>query len=161
MPSLWLPGEVMRGLLAEREGEAEAKRLFGDFVKRLKAIDSRLFLVLCDRDDPENELRYGFWYIGRHNEDGTTALWEVHDKGAYKEPDDRVLEVFRSGDPSRLRSPKTERDRERRRREREKEHRKEFNAGERQARLQELADHRFRLQVPVSDAMAALGKKGK
>lgn len=161
--SMWLPGEVARSVIDEREGVKEAERVFGDFAKRLRAIDPRFRLYLHGEDIPEElqeaPLRQGFYYLLRANEDGTFAAFEVQDRGAYKEPDESVLEAVRRMDPARVRNVKHEREKARRRAEAAREQRKQFEAGERQARLLELADHRFRTQVAVGDALSKLKEK--
>lgn len=164
--SMWLPGEAARAVVDEREGVREAERVYGDFALRLRAIDPRFRLYLHGQDTPEEleeaELRQGFYYLLRANEDGTFAAFEVRNPdGSYREPDDAVLEAVRRMDPDRVRNVKHERATQRRKAEAEREHRKRFASEERQARLLELADHKWRLQVPINDAMAALGKKEK
>lgn len=152
-------------MIDEREGVREAERVFGDFAKRLRAIDSRFRLYLHDKDDPSldlGDLRKGFYYLLRANEDGTFAAFEVRNPdGSFREPDDAVLEAVRRMDPARVRDAKWERLKARRRAEAAREAKKRFDAEERQARLLELADHRFRLQVPVSEAMGRWQDKKK
>lgn len=153
--SLWLPGEAARAVIDDREGVKEAERVFGDFAKRLRGIDSRFCLYLHQGGGEDlGDLRAGFYYLLRHNEDGTWASFEIRNPdGSFREPDDKVLEAVRYMDSARLRSPRWERENRRRRQRREEEHRKRFESEERQARLLELADHRFRLQIPVPDSV--------
>src|SRR5687768_3016814 len=95
--SMWLPGEAARAVIDEREGVREAERVFGDFAKRLRAIDPRFRLYLHGEDIPEElqhaPLRKGFYYLLRANEDGSFACFEVQHQGAFKEPDESVLEA--------------------------------------------------------------------
>ena len=161
MPELWLPGEAARGVISEREGLREAERVFGNIAKRLKAIDSRLNLFLCDRDEYEEaELRKGFYYVYRRNEDGTIAMWEVsHEDGSYREPDEAFVEAFRRGDPNTVRDPAWERQKRRERERRLKEHREAHEREERAYRTKELADFRFRTQLPFGEAVDRIKKK--
>lgn len=117
------------------------------FKRRLKSIDPRLSLVLCDGEHRADSLRAGFYYILRKNDDGTVTFWEVSGRnGEFCEPSEAHLEALRKVDASRT-NQRAEREAERRRKERAKEHRKEFDAGERQERMKELLEHRLRLQV--------------
>lgn len=152
---MWLPGEAARAVIDEREGVREAERVFGDFAKRLRAIDPRFRLYLHGEDAPEElqhaPLRQGFYYLLRANEDGSFAAFEVQDQCRFKEPDESVLEAVRRMDPARVRDAKWERQKARRKAEAAREQRKQFEAGERQARLLELADYRFGTKIFVSD----------
>lgn len=99
MPNLWVPNEAAQSLVDEYNSRAEAARTL-EFSKRLKAIDSRLDCFL--QASNIEHLRAGFYYIRRHNEDGTTTLWEVaNPDGSFREPDEAVLESFRKGDANR------------------------------------------------------------
>lgn len=153
MPSVWVPGAAADAIIAEAEGRQEAKR-FLDFRNRLKAIDSRLDCFLAQRSIPDEEIRMGFYYVYRRNEDGTVAFWEIHDNGAYAEPSERVLEAFRYGDANRT-DHKTDRLRQRQADERRRHKRERDHLDDLHGQFQEQIDHAFRLQVPVKKDLAA------
>ena len=96
---LWLPGDAARGVMREAEGKQEAARVI-EFRKRLKAIDARLECFL--QSENVEELKAGFWYIRRMNEDGTIACWEVRNPdGSFREPDEAVIHWLQSIDSHR------------------------------------------------------------
>lgn len=128
---LWLPGNAARGIMREAEGKQEAARVI-EFTKRLKAIDARLDCFL--QTENREELKAGFWYIRRMNEDGTISCWEVRNPdGTYREPDEAVIHWLQSIDTWRgngklARKRARERD-ERRREKSNEEKRRQFREG--------------------------------
>jgi hypothetical protein len=141
MPSLFVPRAVADRVL-EDQGHEEAHRV-SHIVKSLRAIDSRLGMFLCDRVDPENELRMGFWYVYRLGDNGMAAFWEVSaPDGSYVEPTESVVEAFRQMEHDSLEDLRDRRRAAERRRERREEERQALNG----ARLAEECDYRFRVQ---------------
>lgn len=148
MPSLWLPGAEAEAQMHMAAGRDEAKRVL-EFGRRLKVLDSRLdcFLQTQDRGD----FRAGFWYVVRHNEDGSKAFWEVRNPdGSYREPDEAVIEMLRRNDANR-----TDLNREwqqRQRREKEAEEREAQRKRDETAGLvKERMDYAFRVQHRIKD----------
>lgn len=149
MPSVWLPGQIAETILNEKAGFDEAKRVMG-VRQALKSIDPRLDLFLCKQEDPENELKLGFWYVWRRNDDGTIAMWEVRTPdGGFREPDEQVLEAFRRMDRETIWDFKDEQERKRRQRARDAERQREQTA----QNLKDWCDFTFRTQVPVTDGL--------
>lgn len=150
MPSAWLPNSVAESILSEKAGQDEAKRVFGYIRNRLRAIDARLDLILCDREDPDNELLYGYYYVIRRNENGTMTFWQVQQPdGSYREPDERIVQAFQQMDRhtvADLRREQEEKQRRKRKREAEWQERKGWE-------LKDEADFAFRVQVPVKDGV--------
>lgn len=146
MPSAWLPGAVAEQIIAEKAGFDEAKRFVG-FRKRLKAVDSRLDAFLCDRADPDNELRMGFYYVFRRNENGTVAFWEIHDNGRFREPADDIVDAFQKMDRESLQDFKDDRDRKARKKQREAERKQE----EASWNFAEECNFAFRTQIPITE----------
>lgn len=160
MPSLWVPGAVADQVIAEAEGRREAERM-QHFRGRLKALDPRLDVFLADREAidefgvVQDQIRVGFWYVYRRNDDGTVAFWEVSNPdGSYREPGEDVIVAFQQGDASRT-DLKAERERQRRRREAERAKRERDGLDELHGRFREKVDHAFRVQIPVSKDLKA------
>lgn len=153
MSTLWLPEQARARIETEAASLGEAIRV-DEFRKRLKAFDERLDCYLETQDHPEGDTRLGFWYILRHNEDGTVALWEVNDMGAFREPDERDIEALRMLD---LRNPARGREmRERRDRKlAEKQAAKDRARDEQIGQADEIVQYMTRVQVPVSRDLAA------
>lgn len=153
MSTLWLPEQAEAQIHAEYSSRAEAKRV-QDFTDRVQALDPRLWCVLATQDSPDGEIKQGFYYIARKNEDGTVATWQIQNAdGSFREPDERDIEALRVLD---LRNERARREwkarqtQARRARERERERRRE----DRKAQVVDLADYRFRTQAPVAKDIA-------
>lgn len=146
MPSLWVPNAAADAILAD-QGHAEARRFVG-FRNRLKAMDSRMDAFLCDTFDPENpELRVGFYYLTRRNDNGTTAFFEIsHPDGSFREPDDVLIDNLQKIDRDTLTDLRSRREEKRRKAAREAQRKKEEAAG----RLKEEIDFAFRVQMPIT-----------
>lgn len=141
MPSLWVPNAVADSIL-ESQGHEEAHRV-GHIIRSLKAIDPRLGMFLCDRHDPDNDLRMGYWYVYRRGDGGTAAFWECSGPdGEYVEPTESVVEAFRKMERHRVHDLQRDREERERRVKRREEERALLN----RARLQEECDYMFRVQ---------------
>jgi hypothetical protein len=141
MPALWVPNSAAEAILAD-QGHEEAHRV-QHILRSLKAIDSRIGMFLCDRDDPDNELRMGYWYVYRLGDNGVAAFWEVSaPDGSYVEPTESVVEAFRQMEHDSVEDLRDRRRAAERRREQREEERKALNL----ARLTEEADYMFRVQ---------------
>lgn len=148
MARLWIPPEA-EAAIQEAEGRAEAERV-REFTQRLKALDPRLDLFLQTKDS--GELRAGFYYVRRKNDDGTIATWEVSKRdGSFREPDEEVIEALRKSDSwtRDVWHDEINRGREEARRRIEAEKRRQRE--EDQEHLKELADFRFRTQFRPGD----------
>ena len=151
MSQVWLPGQVADQILADKQDRSDA--VFArEFTKRLRGVDERLS---CFRSrTTEDGLEYGFWYIVRRNDDGTTATWQVCDRqpdgtATYREPDERDIEALRALDlhnPKVVRAIKARNLQRQRQIEREKERLKE----ERVEDLVERWAFRTRTQIPFN-----------
>jgi hypothetical protein len=145
MARLWLPARAEAAKHAA-ENNAEARRAL-EFGKRLKALDPRFECWLQERDI--EDLRAGFYYVERKNDDGTVATWEISNSdGSFREPDEQVIEAFRRSDGwSRdvWREVEKGREQQRRRMQAESDRQKQ----ERRSELAERAAFRFRTQVPA------------
>lgn len=147
MARLWLP-ESAETATREAEGRDEIRRV-SEFTERLEAVDPRLdcFLQTEDRD----ELRRGFYYVRRRNDNGTVATWEVSNPdGSFREPDERVIEALRASDSwSRDVWAEIDRERERaaQRMKRETDRRQESMRDQ----LKDEADYAFRTQFRPGD----------
>jgi hypothetical protein len=153
MSVLWMPEKARAELAMEYSSRAEAKRV-QDFTDRLEAFDQRLRCILATRDSPDGEVRNGFYYIARANEDGTTATWQVQNPdGSFREPDERDIEALRMLD---LRNPraaaalKARQTMARKQKERDKARARE----ETRDKIIDLADYRFRTQTPITKDVA-------
>lgn len=153
MPDLWLPNGAAESILNDN-AEEEAERIVA-FTRRLKALDVRLGMFMCNEDDAENELQAGFYYVHRHNEDGTVSFWEIRHPvtGGFYEPDEAVIEAFRRWDANTHGSTaddrRARREADRRRREKREQDWKDRKLAE----LKEEADFLFRCQVPITDGV--------
>lgn len=142
MPSLWMPNGAAEQILAEKAGMDEAKRFVG-FRHRLHALDPRMDVVLCEREDPENDLRQGFYYLVRRNENGTVAMWEISNPdGSFREPADDLIDGLQKIDRTTLWDFRDEQQRKKRLREREAERKRE----EASERFRDECDYAFRVQ---------------
>lgn len=142
MPNFFLPNHVADQILAEKAGFDEARRV-GEFRRRLKAVDECLDVFLCERDDPDNELRGGYWYVYRRGDSGMTGCWEVQNPdGSYREPGEDVVAAFQQMDGESLDDVRYRREVRRRARERALERRQDEAAW----RLRDEADYAFRVQ---------------
>lgn len=149
MPDLWIPSGAADVILDEQTEQEEA------FARRLQAVDPRLGVFRAHVDDPENELRAGFYYVFRRNENNTTAFWEIKHPitGGFYEPDEAVIEAFRRWDANTHGSSADDR-RERREREtRAREKRQEDWKERKRDELKDECDYMFRTQVPVTDGI--------
>lgn len=155
LPDVWIPGAAADAILAEVEGKREAARVI-DFIRRLKAIDSRLDCFLAERAYPGEAIRMGFYYVLRRNEDGTTTFWEIHDNGAYREPSDDVLEAFRKGDAARG-DLREERYQQRKADERARAKKKEDRREAIEDVVKDELDYALRVQLPFSGVPFAKG----
>ncbi len=100
----WIPREAADRIAAEK---------VQDFASELSGIDYRLDMFVCRRDDPEHNLRDGFFYVRRFNEDDTVTFWEISDEnGGWREPASDVLDALRQND---LRDSRVSREMEARR----------------------------------------------
>lgn len=154
MPAAWLPNSVAESIVNEAEGRREARRMV-DFIRRLRAVDSRLDCWLAPRYFPDDDIRMGFYYVLRRNEDGTITFWEVSNPdGSFREPDDQVIEALRRGDANRTDLAR-ERELQRRADARRREKRERDRLDEMHARFKDEVDYAFRVQVPVSKSVAA------
>lgn len=159
MPSLWIPGTAADAILNEQQEHLDARDKA--FVRRLKAVDPALGMFRCRIDDPENELRAGFYYVYRLNADSTVAFWELQHPihGGFYEPDEAVIEAFRRWDANTRgstaadRAAKREADRKRRLK------REEDWKDRKREELKDEINYAFRTQVPVSDGV--IGKPVK
>lgn len=143
---LWLPREESEAILARGEGIREASRVINEFYPRLRAIDPRFDMFL--QTERTDELKQGFWYVIRRNEDGTTAFFEVSNPdGSYREPDEAVLEMFRRNDANSKDNTfwefRKRVDREYKAKKREQERQREDLSQE----LKERMDYEFRTQI--------------
>ena len=141
MPSLLVPNSVADAILAD-QGHEEAQRV-SHIIRGLKSIDPRLGMFLCDRHDPENDLRMGFWYAYRRGDKGVAAFWEVSaPDGSYVEPTEAVVEAFRKMDKHRLEDLRRHREEGERRKKKREADAREFNFD----RLRDETDYAFRVQ---------------
>lgn len=154
MPSAWVPNSVAEAILNEAEGRKEAQRMV-QFRARLKALDSRFGCFCADKNYPDDEIRMGFWYVFRRNEDGTVAFWEISSPdGSYREPGEDVIAALQKGDANRT-DLRREREAQRRADARRREKR---DADRREAihdRLKDEFDYAFRVQIPIKKGLAA------
>lgn len=146
MSYLWVPEEARVKMAAEVASLGEAVRVT-EFRNRLRAaFGNRMDCFIAEENSPDGDLRMGFWYVTRANEDGTFGCWEINDGGVFREPDERDIEAFRQFDfhnPARAREWKERRDRKLAEREREKARARE----DKQGKLDELITYATRLQV--------------
>lgn len=151
MPDLWLPNAAADAILAD-QGNAEADRFVG-FRNRLKAMDPRMGAFLCDKDmrnHPEYrdladtpDLRVGFYYLYRRNDNGTVAFWEISNPdGSYREPDDALIDALQKIDRDTLQDLRARRAEKARRKEKREQETRELNL----AKLQDQTDYAFRVQ---------------
>lgn len=159
MADLWIPNSAAEAILGAN-AEQEAERII-TFTRRLKAVDSRLGLFMANVDDPENDIRAGFYYVYRHNEDGTTAFWEIRHPvgGGFYEPDEAVIEAFRRWDANTHGSTAADRREARERKRKERVKREEEWRDRKRWEMQEQADFLFRCQVPITDGVIGKVKK--
>lgn len=157
---LWVPGGVADQIIDEAEGRREALRV-QRFRDRLKAIDPRLDVFLASTravDEAgvvQDQVRIGFWYVYRRNDDGTVAFWEVSNPdGSYREPGEDVIAAFQKGDAART-DQRAARIEARRRREQAREKRERDRMDEMHGQFKERVDYEFRVQVPVTKDLAA------
>lgn len=139
---LILPSYVADSLIAE----GEARRVMDNFRPRLKALDARLDVFLCDKPDPDGYLKVGYWYVYRRGDDGQTGMWEISNPdGSYREPDDAVIYALQRNDASRgdlTREWQAQEEAKRRAKERDQERKSE----ERSDRIRDTLDYHFRVQ---------------
>ena len=153
--SFLLPGRVADQIIRERDDSLREAGHVMDVFKRLKAVDSRIeqmWLQTADVDDPDNgvELRKGYWYLSRRNDEGQVAIFEVSGpEGEYIEPSDRLVELFQRADSW---NNGGYREMERRRRERDANRKRDLERqrDDMRAQLKDEMDFRFRVQVPVT-----------
>lgn len=157
MPSLWLPGAAAEAILNE-QSETETA-----FVRRLKTVDPRLGMFRAQADDPENDLRAGFYYVYRHNENGTVAFYElVHPvHGGFYEPDEAVIEAFRRWDANTHGSTAQDREHRRESERKAREKRQEDWKERKRDELKDEADYMFRTQMAVRDGVLGSARKGQ
>lgn len=141
MPSLWVPNAAADSILAD-QGHAEASR-FVSFRQRLKAMDSRMDAFLCDQTDPDGELRIGFYYLFRRNDNGTVAFFEVSDeKGGFLEPGDWLIDRLQMVDRDTVFDLRDRHEARKREAEKARADRNE----EIEARVADQSDYMFRVQ---------------
>lgn len=96
--SVTLPSGVAESMMREAEVRRE-KASVEAFARDLKSLDPRLDVFLMAEDIPEYDVRGGFYYIRRRNDDGTVSFWEIRNPdGSYREPDSAVLEAMKKID---------------------------------------------------------------
>ena len=138
---LWVPPEVEQSI---RETPMH------DLGKRLRAIDPRLTLTRWD-GAPTSGLNTGCWYILRHNDDGSNALWEVQTDGVPCEPTGWHVDAFAAGDSW------TDPDGWKRRQAeylRQRDAEEHVRAEHARWRLKDMTDYAFRTQIPVTRKVA-------
>lgn len=148
MPHIWTPESARSEIREASEASLEADRIV-EFTRRLKALDSRLDLFLQTED--REELRQGFYYVRRQNDDGTLSTFEISTPdGSYREPDEQVLEALRASD-SWSRDVWRDIERARNEKQRRMERERERVRDEECEHLQEELDYRFRTQLRPGD----------
>lgn len=156
--SILLPGHVAAQIVRERDDSLREASHVMDVFKRLKAVDSRIEDMWLATEDHwvtedrsgEPDFPRGFWFVSRRNDEGKVSIFKVaNPDGSYREPDDALVEAFKQSDLwngenyRRLREGWREQDRRRRAE-------AEAAKAEQREHLKELADFKFRVQVPVT-----------